>query len=163
MQLAKEEIETFNKDLKLACLPTWLTSEETQSQKAHSSVILAFGSDQETKKALRNRLIIAEVSVKTAVYNVSKSTDQCNKCQQFGHHFAKCQNTAKCQICAQNHNTRQHECHLCPQMEKGTTCIHTVLKCSNCQKMHRANSSDCTIFKALQSIFSTTDHLVMEL
>jgi len=28
MQLAKEEIETFNKDLKLACLPTWLTSEE---------------------------------------------------------------------------------------------------------------------------------------
>jgi hypothetical protein len=33
MQLAKEEIETFNKDLKLACLSTWLTSEEIQSQK----------------------------------------------------------------------------------------------------------------------------------
>lgn len=163
MQLAKEEIETFNKDLKLACLSTWLTSEEIQSQKAHSSVILTFESDQETKKALRNKLIIAEVSVKTAVYNVSKSTDQCNKCQQFEHHFAKCQNMVKCQICAQNHNTRQHECHLCSQLEKGTTCIHTVLKCSNCQKMHRANSSDCTTFKALQSIFFTTDHLAMKL
>jgi len=163
MQLAKEEIETFNKDLKLACLSTWLTSEEIQSQKMHSSVILVFGSNQEVKKALRNRLIIAEVSVKTAVYNVSKSTDQCNKCQQFEHHFAKCQNAAKCQICVQNHNTRQHECYLCSQMKKRTICIHTVLKCSNCQKMHRANSSDCMTFKALQSIFSTTDHLVMKL
>jgi len=126
-------------------------------------VILAFDSDQETKKALRNRLIIAEVSVKTAVYNVSKPTDQCHKCQQFEHHFAKCQNTAKCQICAQNHNTRQHECYLCSQMEKKTTCIHTVLKCSNCQEIHRANSSDCMTFKALQSTFFTTDHPVMKL
>ena len=96
MQLLKEEVETFNKDFKLVCLPTWLTSEEVQSQKAHFSVILAFGSDQEAKKALRNRLIIAEVSVKTAIYNVSKLTDQCNKCQQFEYHFAKCQNTVKC-------------------------------------------------------------------
>jgi len=164
MQLLKEEVETFNKDFKLVCLPTWLTSEEVQSQKAHSSVILAFGSDQEAKKALRNRLIIAGVSVKTAIYNVSKPTDQCNKCQQFGHHFAKCQNTDKCQICAQNHNTRQHDCFLCPQIEKGTTCIHTVLKCSNCQETHRANSFECMTFKALQSIStsSTTDHLAME-
>jgi len=80
MQLVKEEIETFNKDLKLTCLSTWLTSEEIWSQKAHFSVILIFESDQETKKVLRNRLIIAEVSVKTAVYNISKLTDQCNKC-----------------------------------------------------------------------------------
>jgi len=80
MQLVKEEIEIFNKDLKLTCLSTWLTSEEIQSQKVHFSVILTFKSDQETKKVLRNKLIIAEVSVKTAVYNVSKSTDQCNKC-----------------------------------------------------------------------------------
>jgi len=43
-------------------------------------MILAFSSDQEAKKAVKNYLIIAEVSVKTAVYNVSKSTDQCNKC-----------------------------------------------------------------------------------
>jgi len=115
MQLAKEEIETFNQ-LKLACLPTWLTSEEVKSQKAHSSVILAFSSDQEAKKAVRNRLIIAGVSVKTTTYNVSKPTDQCNKCQQFEHHFAKCQNTVKCQICAQDHNIKQHNCVLCLQV-----------------------------------------------
>ena len=80
MQLVKEELEIFNKDLKLVCLLTWLTSEEVQSQKVHFSVILVFDSDQEIKKALRNRLIIAEVSVKTAIYNVSKSMNQCNKC-----------------------------------------------------------------------------------
>jgi len=76
-------------------------------------VILVFNSDQEIKKALRNRLIIAEVSVKTAVYNVNKSMNQCNKCQQFGHHFAKCQNTVKCQIYTQDHNIRQHDCFSC--------------------------------------------------
>ena len=79
MQLVKDEIETFNQ-LKLACPPTWLTSEEVRSQKAHSSVILAFGSNQEAKKAVRNRLIIAGTSVKTTAYKVSKPTDQCNKC-----------------------------------------------------------------------------------
>ncbi len=79
MQLVKEKIKTFNQ-LKLACLPTWLTSEEVRSQKAHSSVILTFSSEQEVKKAVRNRLIIAGVFIKTTTYNVSKLTDQCNKC-----------------------------------------------------------------------------------
>ncbi len=127
-------------------------------------MILAFTSDQEAKKAVRNCLIIAGVSVKTATYSVSKPTDQCIKCQQFGHHFAKCHNTVKCQICAQEHNTRLHNCILCSQVEKGNTCIHTVLKCSNCQEMHRANSSECMTFKALQPIStsSTTDHLAMK-
>jgi hypothetical protein len=47
-------IETFNKDLKLACLPVWLTSEEARQGKLHGSVILAFKSEEEAKKVLRN-------------------------------------------------------------------------------------------------------------
>lgn len=52
MQLVKEEVKIFNKNFKLTCLSTLLTSEEVRSQKAHFSVILTFNSDQETKKAL---------------------------------------------------------------------------------------------------------------
>jgi hypothetical protein len=33
LNLVKDEIETFNKDLKLACLPVWLTSEEARQGK----------------------------------------------------------------------------------------------------------------------------------
>ncbi len=64
----------------LIILITALHVKKIRSQKAHSSVILAFESDQEAKKAVRNRLIIAGTSVKTTAYKVSKPTDQCNKC-----------------------------------------------------------------------------------
>ena len=53
MQLIKEELKIFNKDLKLICLFTQLTSEEVQSQKVHFLVILIFDSDQEVKKSLK--------------------------------------------------------------------------------------------------------------
>jgi len=162
LNLVKDEIETFNKDLKLACLPVWLTSEEARQGKLHESVILAFKSEEEAKKAVRNWLVIAGVSVRTAVYLVIKLTDQCKRCQKFGHHQTKCQNQETCQFCAGNHNTRQHGCFLCLTLIKGTICAHTVYKCVNCQEKHQSNSVECSVFKALQPILSTADPLAME-
>jgi len=146
----------------LACLPVWLTSEEVRQGKLHESVILAFKSEEEVKKALRNQLVIAGVSVRTAVYLVSKLTDQCKRCQKFDHHQTKCQNQETCQFCAGNYNTRQHECFLCLTQIKGTICAHTVYKCVNCQKKHQSNSVECSVFKALQPILSTADSLAMK-
>ena len=163
MSLVKNEIETFNKDMKLTCLPVWLTSDEARQGKLHGSVILAFKSEQEVKKALRNRLVIAGSSVRTTIYLFSKPTDQCKKCQKFGHHWNKCQNEDTCQFCAGNHNTRQHSCYLCSTQTTETTCAHIVYKCSNCQESHQANSKECSVFKALQPISSTADSLVMGL
>ena len=163
MALIKEEIELFNKDMKLATMPQWLTSEEARKNKMHASIILSFKTNQEVQRALRNRLIIAGTSVRTAVYQVSKPSDQCKKCQKFGHHYSSCKNKDICQFCAGNHNTRQHKCFMCPKVEAGTTCAHVVYKCSNCQENHQANSVECSVFKALQPISSNTDAMEEEL
>ena len=162
MQLVKDEVETFNKDIKLAMLPHWLTSEEARQGKQHGSIVLTVKTNQEVQNALRNRLIIAGTSVRTAVYTTCKPTDQCRKCQKFGHLQTTCKNKDTCQFCAGNHNTREHGCFLCPTQQKGTTCAHIVYKCSNCGDKHAANSAECSVFKALQPISSTADPLAME-
>ena len=161
MKLVKDEVETFNKDIKLAMLPHWLTSKEARQGKQHGSIVLTVKTEQELQKALRNRLVIAGSSVRTAIYTTCKPTDQCRKCQKFEHLQTMCKNENKCQICAGNHNTREHGCFLCPQL-KGTTCGHTIYKCSNCDEKHSANSLDCSVFRALQPISSTADPLAME-
>ena len=47
MQLVKDEVEIFNKDIKLAILPHWLTSEEDRKEKHHESIVLTVKSEQE--------------------------------------------------------------------------------------------------------------------
>ena len=162
MYLLKEEIEIFNPGLKLVCLPAWITKEETRLEKMHSSVVLAFKTEEEARKALRHKLIVAGTSVKTMVYQDNKPTDQCKKCQQYGHYPNKCHNQTKCQICAGPHDTRQHKCHSCKSM--GEACPHTQIKCTNCQGPHKANNPICEIYKALQPISYTSimDPLSME-
>ena len=41
----------------------------------HSSVVLAFKIEKEVFKAFRYKLLIAEISIKTVKYTVSKSSD----------------------------------------------------------------------------------------
>jgi len=158
MQLVKDEVETFNKDIKLAMLPHWLTSEEARQGKQHDSIVLTVKTHQEVQSALRNRLIITGTSVRTAVYITWKPTDQCKKCQKFEHLQTTCKNKDTCQFCSRNHNTREHECFLCSTQQKETTCAYIVYKCSNCGDKHAANS----VFKALQPISSTANPLAME-
>jgi hypothetical protein len=143
---SKDEIETFNKDLKLACLPVWLTSEEARQGKLHESVILAFKSEEEAKKALRNQLVIAGVSVRTAVYLVSKLTDQCKDVRSLviikpnvkikkPVNFALATTTRQRQMLA-----------WCPN-QRNYLCTHTVYKCVNCQEKHQSNSVECSVLK----------------
>ncbi len=52
MQLVKDEVETFNKDINLAILSHWLTSEEARQEKQHESIVLTVKTEQEVQKAL---------------------------------------------------------------------------------------------------------------
>ena len=108
-----------------------------RSTKKHSSVVLAFQTETEAKKALRGRLIIAGTSMRTTEYQEAKPTDQCLKCQRYGHSFHKCRNQAKCQYCGGQHSTRDHLCLSCK--ERGPY-IHISPKCVNCQGNHTVNS-----------------------
>ena len=97
---------------------------------------------------MKKRLLIADISIKTAVFE-AKSSEQCLKCQKLDHATIACKNKAVCQFCSQNHSTRLHICKICEVVE--SICIHTALKCDNCADNHAANSKECTLFAAKKS------------
>ena len=51
----------------------------------HFSVVLTFKTEKEAFKALKSKLLITEISVKTAEYTVSKFSNQCKAYQRFEH------------------------------------------------------------------------------
>lgn len=138
LDLLKQEIETFNGihpiDVK------WLTNSQNRLQKKHGSVVIAFNTQTAAQKALK-RLLIAGMLVKTDVYIDNKTTEQCRRCQQFGHATNTCKNTTACQFCAGIHPTRLHVCNICNTI--GEICTHTIFKCVNCNKSHAANDKEC--------------------
>lgn len=140
MQLLKQEIEIFNSGLSPIAV-NWISSAENRASKMHGSVVLSFDSKEMAAKALKQRLLIAGIPVRTAQYEVVKSNEQCQKCQRFGHVSNSCKNRPVCQFCAQGHITRLHRCSICAVI--GQVCAHTVLKCANCSGNHRANSTEC--------------------
>ena len=160
LKLLKDEVELFNKELKLVTEPVWLSTEENRQHKMHSSAVIAFATQEEAQKALRTRIIVAGMSVRTAEFTDNKPYDQCQKCQGFGHTYQKCINKTKCQICAGNHHTRTHTCHMCKNGQQ--ECKYTMLKCANCKETHKANSVEYEIYKSLKPHSSSADPLAME-
>ena len=146
LDLLAEEIKTFNGIQPVAV--NWLSSIQNRQMKKHASIVIAFDSEASAQKALKNRLLIAGSSVRTAKFEEKKASVQCSKCQKFGHVANSCKNLPVCQLCAQNHLTRLHICKICEV--RGEICIHTSLKCSNCTGSHAANSKECsTVIAAL--------------
>lgn len=73
---------------------------------------------------------------KAAQYLTTRPTDQCTKCQGFGHKWAECKATTdSCVICAQGHSTHKHFCLDCNTTD---ICAHTSAKCKNCEGPHKA-------------------------
>jgi len=150
MTILEEEIRTYN-GLFPASKPTWLSSSSNRAKKEHGTAIVSFETKTEADKALRNRLQIAGISVKTAEYIRAKPNSQCNKCLKYGHSETICHREQKCSICAGNHAKQNHFCALCYQ--KGQKCDHTKLKCSNCQEKHEATDKSCSTYKDLSKKF----------
>jgi len=114
----------------------------------HASAVITFDLEEAAQKALKKRLLIADISIKTAVFE-AKDSKQCLKCQKHDHTTITCKNKAVCQFCSQNHSTRLHICKICETVE--SICIHTTLKCGNCADNHAANSKKCTLLAAKKS------------
>ncbi len=159
LQLLKDEVETFNKEFKLASLPQWLTTEANRKSKRHASAVLSFKTEEEARKAIRKRLQIGGVSIKIAAFKTCKPTNQCIKCQTFGHQANNCTKEVRCRICAGLHKTVEHQCRLCRTGEKGKKCVHTIVKCVNCRGEHEADSQSCSVYRALEPFSSTADPL----
>jgi len=144
MASLKDEVETFNKGLKVVGSPRWLTSHSARETKRMGSVVIAFATEKEAMQATRSRLYIAGSSVKTEKLLPFRADTQCSKCQRFGHPESKCRSTYKCRLCAENHPTDLHVCSTCST--RGKRCPHLVAKCCNCNDGHTADSKDCDVF-----------------
>jgi hypothetical protein len=80
LDFLEEEIKIFN-GLKPIIKPNWLSSAENRKIKKHASVIVSFEIKAEADKALRNRLYIAGISMRT-VECISKER---KKPEKFSH------------------------------------------------------------------------------
>jgi hypothetical protein len=148
LNLLKDEIETYNPQLKLMKKPSWLISEENRQYKKHASIVIAVENAKQANFALHNKLCIAGLWLKTQKYENSTEKTQCQNCQKWGHSTRLCRASATCQICAEKHTTYLHNCNICKT--KGKECPHSILKCANCKENHKANSDICSFSKKQQ-------------
>ena len=108
----------------------------------YSLVVLVFKTEKEAFKALKSKLLIVEISIRTAEYTVNKFSDQCKAYQRFKHLQTQCKYQAKCAFCAETHNIRQHKCKIYIVVAE-SVCLHTIYKCCNCNEVHKADSTEC--------------------
>jgi hypothetical protein len=149
MQNLRTEIETYNEDLKLTNNPRYLTHPDRRVGKAHSSCVIAVKSKDTARRFLKVGITVFGKTRKTAEYFTARPTDQCSKCQQFGHHWQRCNNPPKCGICADPfHETRTH---VCTQCRSKTGCTHMQAKCANCNGPHRASYQECETLLAIRN------------
>ncbi|KAH9203241.1 hypothetical protein DL95DRAFT_270419, partial [Leptodontidium sp. 2 PMI_412] len=115
--MIKDEISTFNKplDLKVIGTPYWLTSESKRigGQRA-ASLVIAFATEEEQTRAIRNRLSIGGISVRVEKIRSVLPSTQCTRCLGYGHLQQRCPKPEpNCAFCAGNHHTREHACTAC--------------------------------------------------
>lgn len=149
MALVVEEIKTFNKGLTPIGTPYWLTSADRRQNQRAGSVVVAFATEDEAKKAIRHRLYIAGISVRVEKLQSTAPTTQCQKCQGFGHLDSYCKRGSICKLCGDKHATQQHHCNTC--YAKGTRCPHLAPKCANCQEAHTADTRSCEVLLAIKN------------
>lgn len=143
MQFLQNEIQKFNLNMELCDLPRWLARD--RENKVNSSVVLTFNDRNQALNALKG-VNIAGKHCDTEIFTSVRPNTQCINCQKFGHKHYQCRNKSKCNICAQNHETRNHECITC---KSKTAYAHVVVKCANCNKNHQSNDEHCEMFTAL--------------
>ena len=146
LDIIKNEIETFNKGLKVVGKPYWLTKADRRQQQETGTICVAFATERESLQAIRNRLYVLGVSVRAEKLHATPPTSQCQKCQRFGHSETRCSNPHTCKICAGRHATTVHKCNICNA--KGRSCVHTIPVCTNCRGTHTADSKLCEIYRA---------------
>ena len=154
MALIVDEIKTFNKGLTPIGTPYWLTPAEKRHSQRAGSVVVAFASPEEAKRAIRHRLYIAGISARVEKLYSTAPTTQCSKCQGFGHLDNHCRRMPICKLCGDQHSTQQHVCNTCKA--KGTGCAHLVPKCANCTGPHTADYKSCETLLAIKTKATNT-------
>lgn len=148
LQALKEEIQIFNKhlDLKIKGSPFWITSKDKRKTQYSGSIAIALETEEQAKRAISNQLYVAGISAKVEKLHSIPKTQQCGRCQGFGHLETRCRRQISCRYCAENHPTATHKCLECDSKKD---CKHIAAKCVNCKDTHCADYKKCEVFKSL--------------
>lgn len=158
-ELVLNEIRTFNKGLEPIGKSYWATTRSTRESglKRIGTIIIAFPTEDQANRAIKNRLYIAGISAKVAKFIAISSTAQCKKCAGFGHSDLFCKKEPKCILCAENHITSTHFCTTCKKTN--TKCNHLSIKCVNCKSItHSADSKLCEVYLAIKNKDTYSKH-----
>ena len=127
----------------------WLFSQENRQNNRHATILIAVENAKQAQTAIENRLCIAENWLITEKCQNFLFKKQCLNCQRFDHSTRACFAQSICQICAEEHNTSQHNCNI--YNIQGQICPHAILKCSNCEESHTANSNTCEFKTSIEN------------
>src|SRR5437016_4433785 len=92
----KNEIETFNSDLKLLRNPNWLSIEENRQNKRHASIVFTVNDAEQAQNAIKKKLYIAGLQLVAESYKSANIKTQCQRCQKLGHSTRDCLNQEYC-------------------------------------------------------------------
>ncbi|SLM39078.1 hypothetical protein LPUS_09506 [Lasallia pustulata] len=62
LEMLQEEVELFNKGIKLVTKPVWLSTAENRQNKMHASAIISVATQEEAQNALRTRVVVAGIA-----------------------------------------------------------------------------------------------------
>ena len=116
---------------------------------------MAFPTEIQANRAIKNRLLIAGISAKVVKYYTISSTIQYTKYTGYGYLDSICKRESKCLLCGEGHVTENHFCSICKK--KGKKCPHVITKCSNClSTAHSASSKLCEVYLVIKQATTPT-------
>ena len=131
MDLVLEEIKTFNKGLEPISQPYQATSKEKRDsglQRA-SLVVVAFPTEAQANRAIKNRLLIAGISTKVVKYYTISSTIQYTRYIGYRYLDSIYKKDPKCLLYGEGHVTKNYYYFI--YKKKGKKCPHVTTKYSN--------------------------------
>ena len=71
LDFLKQEIEIYNEMHSVAV--NWLSTSQNRQEKMHASAVIAFDSEKAAQKTLKKKFLIADISIKIAVFEAKSS------------------------------------------------------------------------------------------
>lgn len=146
LDLAREEIELMTGE-RLPYAPRWIRSDGLEERYHSESITRSSLVVTVKNKAAADTIMAKGLSFGGRRHEAEKfwtrgeggiCTDCCGR-----DHFGKCNEAARCYVCAENHPGSEHRCQAENCGKKSMPCEHKAAKCANCGGRHMATSPRC--------------------
>jgi hypothetical protein len=146
LDLAKQEIELMTGET-LPYAPRWIRSQTLEERfhsgtVARSTLVVTFRSKNAADTIMAKGLSFGGRRHEAEKFWMKGEGGICVQCCGRDH-FGKCNETAKCYVCAEQHKGSEHRCQTKDCEKKSAPCEHHAAKCANCGGKHMATSPRC--------------------